>query len=61
VLRETVRLGINHIDTADFYGPHVTNQLIREALRPYPDDLHIVSKVGAGRDARGGWLCQDLT
>ncbi len=50
-----VGLGINHIDTADFYGPHVTNELIREALAPYPDDLHIVTKVGARRDARGGW------
>ncbi len=56
VLREAARLGINHIDTADFYGPHVTNQLIRDALRPYPDDLRIVTKVGAVRDASGGWL-----
>jgi aryl-alcohol dehydrogenase-like predicted oxidoreductase len=55
VLREAVRLGITHIDTADFYGPHVTNQIIREALHPYPDDLHIVTKVGAVRDAEGGW------
>ncbi len=55
VLREVVELGINHIDTADFYGPHVTNELIREALAPYPDDLHIVTKVGARRDAAGGW------
>jgi len=55
VLREAVELGINHIDTADFYGPHVTNQLIREALAPYPDDLHIVTKVGARRDENGGW------
>ncbi len=52
VLREAVELGINHIDTADFYGPHVTNEIIREALAPYPDDLHIVTKVGARRDAR---------
>ena len=55
VLREAVELGINHIDTADFYGPHITNQLIREALAPYPDDLHIVTKVGARRDENGGW------
>ena len=55
VLREAVALGITHIDTADFYGPHVTNQLIRRALSPYPDDLHIVTKVGAVRDAKGGW------
>ncbi|PWU47911.1 oxidoreductase [Micromonospora globispora] len=56
VLRETVRLNINHIDTADFYGPYVTNQLIREALHPYPDDLCIVTKVGSVRDAEGNWL-----
>jgi pyridoxine 4-dehydrogenase len=56
VLREAVNLGVNHIDTADFYGPHVTNQLISQALRPYPDDLRIVTKVGAVRGARGGWL-----
>lgn len=55
VLRAAVDLGINHIDTADFYGPHVTNQLIREALAPYPSDLHIVTKVGARRDSEGGW------
>jgi pyridoxine 4-dehydrogenase len=55
VLREVVELGINHIDTSDFYGPHVTNELIREALAPYPDGLHIVTKVGARRDERGGW------
>ncbi|MFE2278849.1 aldo/keto reductase family oxidoreductase [Streptomyces sp. NPDC059454] len=55
VLREAVRLGITHIDTADAYGPHVTNRLIREALHPYPDSLHIVTKVGADRDAQGGW------
>ncbi|MGH8600123.1 MAG: oxidoreductase, partial [Burkholderiales bacterium] len=47
---------INHIDTSDFYGPHVTNQLIREALAPYPDDLVIVTKIGARRDAQGAWL-----
>ena len=56
VLRTAVDLGINHIDTADFYGPQVTNELIREALAPYPGDLHIVTKVGARRDAAGGWL-----
>jgi aryl-alcohol dehydrogenase-like predicted oxidoreductase len=55
VLREAVKLGITHIDTADFYGPHVTNQIIKEALYPYPDELHIVTKVGAVRDAKGGW------
>jgi pyridoxine 4-dehydrogenase len=55
VLREAVDSGINHIDTADFYGPYVTNELIREALAPYPDDLHIVRKVGALRDENGGW------
>jgi pyridoxine 4-dehydrogenase len=56
VLRAAVDLGIRHIDTAGFYGPRVTNELIREALAPYPDDLHIVTKVGARRDSRGGWL-----
>jgi pyridoxine 4-dehydrogenase len=55
VLREAVELGINHIDTSDYYGPHVTNEIIREALHPYPEDLHIVTKVGALRDAAGGW------
>lgn len=55
VLREAVALGINHIDTSDFYGPHVTNQIIKEALHPYPDELRIVTKVGATRDAEGGW------
>jgi aryl-alcohol dehydrogenase-like predicted oxidoreductase len=55
VLREAVELGITHIDTSDFYGPHVTNQIIREAVHPYPDSLHIVTKVGARRDAEGGW------
>ncbi|MFF1274096.1 aldo/keto reductase family oxidoreductase [Streptomyces marokkonensis] len=55
VLREAVRLGVTHIDTADAYGPHVTNRLIREALHPYPESLHIVTKVGAVRDAQGGW------
>ena len=55
VLRAAVELGIRHIDTADYYGPHVTNELIREALAPYPDDLHLVTKVGARRDEQGGW------
>jgi len=56
VLREVVALGITHIDTSDFYGPFVTNQLIREALHPYPESLHLVTKVGARRDDSGGWL-----
>ena len=55
VLREAVQLGITHIDTSDYYGPYVTNQIIKEALYPYPDGLHIVTKVGAFRDAEGGW------
>jgi pyridoxine 4-dehydrogenase len=55
VLREVVELGITHIDTSDYYGPYVTNEIIREALHPYPDSLHIVTKVGALRDAEGGW------
>ena len=55
VLREVVKLGITHIDTSDFYGPHVTNQLIKEALHPYPERLRIVTKVGARRDAEGNW------
>ena len=55
VLREAVALGINHIDTSDFYGPHVTNEIIKQALHPYPDDLHLVTKVGARRDAEGNW------
>jgi pyridoxine 4-dehydrogenase len=50
-LREAVASGVNHIDTSDFYGPHITNQLIREALHPSPDDLTIVTKVGAARGA----------
>ena len=54
-LREAVRLGITHIDTSDYYGPYVTNQIIKQALHPYPDDLRIVTKVGALRDAEGGW------
>lgn len=55
VLREAVELGITHIDTADAYGPRFTNELIREALHPYPASLHIVTKVGATRDQQGGW------
>lgn len=55
VLREVIDLGITHIDTSDFYGPYITNQIIRETLHPYPDGLHIVTKVGALRDAEGGW------
>jgi pyridoxine 4-dehydrogenase len=56
VLREAVELGITHIDTSGYYGPRVTNQIIREALYPYPEDLRIVTKVGAERDASGDWL-----
>jgi aryl-alcohol dehydrogenase-like predicted oxidoreductase len=56
LLREVVVSGINHIDTADFYGPHVTNQIIRKALSPYPDDLVIVTKVSARRGADGSWI-----
>src|SRR6202047_3631118 len=56
VLREAVASGINHIDTADFYGPHVTNQIIREALHPYPDELVIVTKIGALRGKDGSWI-----
>src|ERR1700727_2953988 len=55
VLREAVASGVNHIDTSDYYGPHVTNQLIRKALHPYADDLLIVTKVGARRGADGSW------
>jgi pyridoxine 4-dehydrogenase len=55
VLREAVASGVNHIDTSDFYGPHVTNQIIRRALHPYPDGLVIVTKVGARRPADGSW------
>jgi len=55
VLRTAVELGINHIDTSDYYGPYVTNEIIREALSPYPEDLHLVTKVGARRDESGGW------
>jgi pyridoxine 4-dehydrogenase len=56
VLRRAVELGVNHIDTAQYYGPDVANQLIREALHPYPNDLVLVSKVGGARDAAGGWI-----
>ena len=56
VLREAVASGVNHIDTADFYGPHVTNQIIRKALSPYPDDLVIVTKVSARRGEDGSWI-----
>jgi pyridoxine 4-dehydrogenase len=56
VLRRAVELGVNHIDTAQYYGPDVSNALIREALHPYPDDLVLVSKVGAVRDDEGGWI-----
>jgi aryl-alcohol dehydrogenase-like predicted oxidoreductase len=56
VLREAVAQGVNHIDTSDFYGPHVTNQIIREALHPYSDDLTIVTKVSARRGADGSWI-----
>ena len=56
VLREAVSSGVNHIDTSDYYGPHITNQLIREALHPYPDDLVIVTKIGARRGVDGSWL-----
>jgi pyridoxine 4-dehydrogenase len=65
VLREAVASGINHIDTSDYYGPHVTNQIIREALHPYSDDLLIVTKIGARRGNDGSWnpamSAQDLT
>jgi pyridoxine 4-dehydrogenase len=65
VLRAAVEAGVNHIDTSDFYGPHVTNQIIREALHPYSDDLVIVTKVGAIRGEDGSWLpaqtAEDLT
>ncbi len=56
VLHEAIALGIDHIDTSDFYGPYVVNRLIREALHPYPDNLVLVSKIGAKRDETGGWL-----
>ena len=56
VLQEAVANGVNHIDTADFYGPHITNQIIRRALSPYPDDLVIVTKVSARRGEDGSWI-----
>src|SRR5260370_4967621 len=56
VLRRAVELGVNHIDTAQFYGPDIANELIHAALHPYPDDLVLVTKVGAERDRRGGWI-----
>src|ERR1700753_3383315 len=56
VLRRAVEAGVNHIDTAQYYGPDVANELIREALHPYPDGLVLVSKVGEGRDDQGAWL-----
>jgi pyridoxine 4-dehydrogenase len=56
VLREAVTAGVNHIDTSDFYGPHVTNQIIKQALHPYPDDLVIVTKVGARRSEDKSWI-----
>jgi pyridoxine 4-dehydrogenase len=55
VLRDAMEMGVNHIDTSDFYGPHITNQIIREALHPYRDDLTIVTKIGASRGADGSW------
>src|SRR3954469_3760855 len=56
VLRRAVELGVDHIDTSQYYGPDVVNELIREALHPYPDGLRLVTKVGARRDDRGAWL-----
>src|SRR5881275_1960892 len=56
VLRRAVELGVDHIDTSQYYGPDVVNELIREALHPYPDGLRLVSKVGARRDGAGAWL-----
>src|SRR5271163_3100329 len=56
VLRRAVEAGVNHIDTAQFYGPDVANELIHEALYPYPEELVLVSKVGAARDEEGRWL-----
>jgi len=56
VLREAVETGVNHIDTSDFYGPHITNQIIKQALQPYGKDLMIVTKVGAGRGDDGSWI-----
>src|SRR6195952_3751929 len=56
VLREAVAQGVDHIDTSDFYGPHITNQIIREALHPYPDNLTIVTKIGARRGDDKSWI-----
>src|SRR5260370_36152927 len=56
VLREAIESGVNHIDTSDYYGPHVTNQIIKQALHPYPDGLVIVTKVGARRGADKSWI-----
>jgi pyridoxine 4-dehydrogenase len=56
VLLEAIDLGVDHIDTSDFYGPHVTNRLIHEALSPYPNNLTLVTKIGAWRDEKGGWI-----
>src|ERR1700689_3026844 len=65
VLREAVAAGVNHIDTSDYYGPHITNQIIKKALHPYPTGLVIVTKLGARRPADGSWQPafspQDLT
>ena len=58
VLRAAIGSGVNHIDTSDYYGPHVTNQIIREALHPYPDDLVLVTKLGARRDDKGAWIAE---
>ncbi|WP_295695795.1 aldo/keto reductase family oxidoreductase [Lapillicoccus sp.] len=55
VLREAMELGITHIDTSNFYGPYITNEIIKEALHPYPEALHLVTKVGSLRDDKGGW------
>ena len=60
VLREAVELGVDHIDTSDFYGPHITNQIIREALHPYRDDLTIVTKISARRDEQGRLAAGDV-
>ncbi|QNT78329.1 oxidoreductase [Entomobacter blattae] len=65
VLKKVISRGVNHIDTSDFYGPHIVNEIIREALHPYPDNLLIVTKVGVKRDNKGGWLpaqsAEDIT
>src|SRR5919206_2291819 len=56
VLRRAVKFGVNHIDTSDYYGPHVTNEIIKQALHPYPNDLVIVTKLGARRGADASWI-----